>query len=644
MESEGGSIEWQITLLDVTDRKNANDSFLVDKGNRAAELVIANQELLYQNHEKEQRAAELFIANQELIFQNNEKEKRAAELLIANQELSIAAATFESQEVMMVTDANSVILRVNKAFTRFTGYRAEEAIGQTPRILSSGRHSQNFFANMWKSINSLGTWEGEIWNKRKNGEIYPEYLSITAVKNADGIVHNYVATLMGITMSQAAADEIKSLAYYDSLTLLPNRRMLLDKLRQALSSSARSGQYGALLFLDLDHFKMLNDTLGHFVGDLLLQQVATRLTSCVRASDSVARIGGDEFVVLLENLSLHALEAASQTKDIAEKIIQAINQPYQLEKYDYFITSSIGAALLNGHELKSDDLLKQADIAMYQSKSEGRNTLRFFDPIMQEAISAHADLESELRKAIEQQQFQLYYQVQVDVDGRPTGAEALIRWQHPKRGMVSPYHFISLAEETGLIIPIGQWVLDTACAQLNAWQQEPLTQALVIAINVSARQFHQVDFVGQVLNTVHKYAINPALLKIELTESMLINNIKDVVTKMNELSKIGISFSLDDFGAGYSSLQYLKMLPLDQLKIDQSFVHDIATNSSDRAIVRTIITMASSLGMNVIAEGVETESQRQFLLDNGCVHFQGYLYSKPMPMDDFRRLLLQMCV
>ena len=606
-------------------------------------MVIANQELIYENHEKEQRAAELFIANQELIFQNKEKEKRAAELLIANQELSIAAATFESQEVMMVTDANSVILRVNKSFTRFTGYSAEEAIGQTPRILSSGRQSQNFFANMWKSINSVGAWEGEIWNKRKNGEIYPEYLSITAVKNADGIVHNYVATLMGITMSQAAADEIKSLAYYDSLTLLPNRRMLLDKLRQGLASSARSGQHGALLFLDLDHFKTLNDTLGHFIGDLLLQQVANRITSCVRASDSVSRIGGDEFVVLLENLSLQALEAASQTKDIAEKIIQAINQPYVLEKHNYLITSSIGAALFNGYQLKSDELLKQADIAMYQSKSEGRNTLRFFDPVMQDAISAHADLENELRKAIEQQQFQLYYQVQVDANGVPTGAEALIRWQHPKRGMVSPYHFISLAEETGLIIPIGLWVLDNACAQLKSWQQESLTNSLVIAINVSARQFHQADFVEQVLKTVQKHAINPALLKLELTESMLVHNIKDIVTKMDELSKIGIRFSLDDFDTGYSSLQYLKMLPLDQLKIDQSFVRDISINSSDRAIVRTIITMASSLGMNVIAEGVETDSQREFLLENGCLHFQGYLYSKPVPANDFRKLILHCC-
>ena len=541
---------------------------------------------------------------------------------------------------MMVTDANTKILRVNKAFTQFTGYTPEEAIGKTPRLLSSGKQSKNFYSKMWKTINNTGAWEGEIWNRRKSGEVYPEHLSITAVKDADGIVHNYVATLTGITMSQAAADEIKSLAFYDSLTLLPNRRFLLDKLRQALALSSRSGQSGALLFLDLDHFKKLNDTLGHHIGDLLLQEVAARVTNCVRISDSVARIGGDEFVVLLENLSIQPIEAATQTRDVAEKIIKAINQPYQLDIHNYYITVSIGAALFNGDEFNTEELLKQADISMYQSKTEGRNTLRFFDPVMQEAISAQADLERELRKAIENKQFQLFYQLQVNSNGVPIGAEALIRWQHPNRGMISPYSFISLAEETGLIIPIGLWVLDTACAQLSIWHQDKSTKDLVLAINVSARQFHQADFVDQVLSTVLRHEFNPSQLKIELTESILVDNIEDIITKMTELNKIGIRFSLDDFGTGYSSLQYLKMLPLDQLKIDQSFVHDIATDSSDRAIVRTIITMASSLGMNVIAEGVETENQRQFLLDNGCSLFQGYLFSKPISIDDFKKLIL----
>ena len=453
------------------------------------------------------------------------------------------------------------------------------------------------------------------------------------------IVEQEVTNATSIVMSQAAADEIKSLAFYDPLTLLPNRRLLLDRLRQALVSSTRNGEGGALLFLDLDHFKVLNDTLGHDVGDLLLQKVANRLTDCIREEDTVARIGGDEFVVLLEHLSVRTIEAVAQTKIIAQKIIIALNQPYLLNVNTYFNTSSIGATLFNGHEPGTEELLKQADVAMYQSKIEGRNTLRFFDPLMQEAITARADLERKLRNAIEQQEFQLYYQVQADWMGRPFGAEVLIRWQHPERGMILPNYFMPLVEETGLILPIGQWVLETACAQLENWQQGMLTKDLTLSVNVSARQFHQTEFVEQVLSTVNRYGINPNRLKLELTESILVHNINDIITKMSVLSKIGILFSLDDFGTGYSSLQYLKMLPLDQLKIDRSFVRDIATDSSDRAIVCTIISIASTLDINVIAEGVETDKQRQFLLDNGCSNYQGYLFSKPLPIGEFESLL-----
>ena len=574
-----------------------------------------------------------------LLTINNEKGKRADELVIANKELSIAAIAFESQEGMVVTDANSVILRVNSAFTNITGYKAKEVINQTPRLLSSGKHDKAFFMDMWQSINNTGAWDGEIWNKRKSGEIYPEYLTITAVKDAANIVTNYVATHTDITMRQAAADKIQSLAFYDPLTHLPNRRLLLDRLNQAVAASARAVNRGALLFIDLDHFKKLNDTLGHVAGDLLLEQVAARLTACIREGDTVARLGGDEFVVLLEVLSAKAIEAAAQAKTVAEKILSALNQPYQLNTQTYHNTASIGATLFNGHEQAPEELLKQADIAMYHSKTDGRNTLRFFDPRMQEAINVRADMENELRKAIEQFQFQLYYQIQVGSSGQALGAEALIRWNHPQRGIISPFNFIPLAEDTGLILPIGMWVLDTACAQLNTWQQNTLTQDLVLAVNVSAKQFFQVNFVEQVKATLLRHKINPARLKLELTESMLVENINDIIIKMNALSKIGIRFSLDDFGTGYSSLQYLKKLPLNQLKIDQSFVRDIVTDSSDRAIVRTIITMANSLDINVIAEGVETAEQQQFLLDNGCTHYQGYLFSKPVPIGEFEALL-----
>ncbi|MCF7970807.1 MAG: bacteriohemerythrin [Methylococcaceae bacterium] len=561
-------------------------------------------------------------------------ERKAAE-----NELRIAATAFEAQEGMMVTNANNIILRVNNAFTAITGYTSKEAIGQTPRLLSSGRQDKYFYKDMWSQINQTGRWQGEILNRRKNGDIYPEHLTITAVKDSHGTITNYVGTHTDITESKAASDEIKNLAFYDPLTQLPNRRLLLDRLKQAQAFSARSDQKGALLFLDLDHFKTLNDTRGHDVGDLLLQQVASRLSQCVREGDTVARLGGDEFVVLLENLSEQTLAAAAQTKVIGNKVLASLNMPYQLNENIHYSTSSMGAAIFNAHEQSLDTILKQADIAMYQAKESGRNALQFFDPKMQEAITFRADLECELRKAIVLKQFQLHYQIQVNNENQASGAETLIRWQHPKRGMISPFHFISLAEETGLILTIGQWVLDTACMQLSLWQKNPLMRDLSLSVNVSAKQFLQTDFVETVNATVQRHRINPARLKLELTESMLVNNIETVITRMKVLNATGIRFELDDFGTGYSSLQYLKKLPIDQLKIDQSFVRDLATDSSDKAIVRTIILMAHSLDINVIAEGVETVEQQQFLMAHGCMHFQGYLFSKPIPIDEFEDLL-----
>lgn len=563
----------------------------------------------------------------------------AIERELGESELKIAAIAFESQEGMMVTDCNRIILRVNQAFTDITGYSAEDVVGLTPRLLSSDRQGEEFYIAMQESINNFGAWDGEIWNRRKNGDVYPEHMTITAVKDAGGTITNYVATLTDITTSKAASMEIENLAFYDPLTHLPNRRLLLDRLKQALSASARSGQRGALLFLDLDHFKTLNDTLGHDVGDLLLQQVAKRLTSCVREGDTVARLGGDEFVVLLEDLGEDALGAAALTETIGEKILATLNQPYQLNIHEYHSTPSIGATLFNDRDHAIDELLKQADIAMYQSKTEGRNTLRFYDPKMQEAITTRVDLEHELRKALELQQFLLYYQIQVDSFGRPIGAEALIRWNHPLRGMVSPGYFIPMAEETGLIRAIGQWVLDAACAQLKTWQQDVLTRNLVLAVNVSAKQFRQVDFVELVKATVQRHGIDPTRLKLELTESLLVDNINDIIATMAALGGVGIKFSLDDFGTGYSSLQYLKTLPLNQLKIDQSFVRDIATDSSDKAIVLTIIAMAHILDLSVIAEGVETEDQRQFLKDSGCTYYQGYLFSEAVPIEVFDALV-----
>jgi len=554
-------------------------------------------------------------------------------------DLRIAATAFESQEGIMVTDADNVILRVNKAFTEVTGYTAEDAIGNHPGMLASGRHDALFYNTMWQAINTSDYWEGEVWNKRKNGDVYPEKITITAVKDLTGTVTNYVCTLNDITLRKKAEQEIQDLAYYDPLTQLPNRRLMIDRIHHAMAASTRSGNEGALLFLDLDHFKTLNDTLGHDMGDILLQQVAERLRSCVREGDTISRFGGDEFVVLLEGLSTRRIEAAEQAENIANKILSSVNKPYQLASHHYTSSTSIGVTLFDAQQPKVEELLKQADIAMYQAKNDGRNALRFFDPQMQASITDRAKLEDELNQAIEQQQFQLYYQMQVDSSLRPLGAEALIRWIHPERGLISPLNFISVAEQNGAIVAIGQWVLDTACVQLNIWQQDALTRDLTLSVNVSAKQFRQADFIAQVIMTVQQHNINPAQLKLELTESLLLNDIEETIVKMKALAEIGIQFSLDDFGTGYSSLQYLKQLPLYQLKIDKSFVDDLVSDNSDQAIVRTIIAMAHSLGLSVIAEGVETKEQQQRLLTEGCTHYQGYLFGKPVSMTEFNKSL-----
>lgn len=558
---------------------------------------------------------------------------------LAEIELQIAATAFESQSGMMVIDASQKILRVNKAFEKITGYSLNEVKGASLTMFNSGSQDESFYQAMWNEIHDKGYWEGEVWNRRKNGELYPESLNITSVAKNSSIPSYYVGTFNDITSTKAAAEEIQNLAFFDSLTRLPNRRYLLDQLRHALATSKRNGQSGALLFLDLDHFKTLNDTLGHDAGDLLLKQVSERLILCVRENDTVARLGRDEFVLLLEGLK--EAELAAQVEAIGFKILMTLSQPYELDGRNYFSSSSIGVTLFGSQQSEAnvESLLRQADIAMYQAKASGRNTLRFFDPQMQDVISARAAMEIELRTAIKEKQFRLYYQIQVGSAGKVLGVEALIRWQHPDKGIVSPIQFIPLAEDTGLIIPIGQWVLETACAQLVAWQKNKLTQHLSISLNVSAKQFHEQDFVSQIKDAIARYAVNPSLLKLELTESLLLADVDSTIAIMNELKEVGLRFELDDFGTGYSSLQYLKRLPLSQLKIDQSFVRDIATDSSDRAIVLTIITMAHTLGLEVIAEGVETEEQRQYLFENGCMNFQGYLFSQPLPIEQLESLL-----
>jgi len=603
--------------------------------------------------------------------------------LKAEHELRIAAAAFESQEGILVTDADNNILRVNKSFTELTGYSADEIIGKPAGILKSGRQDSEFYAQMWDSINRDKYWQGEIWNKRKNGVIYPEWLCITAITNPEGEVTNYVGTFTDISQRKADEQRIKDLAYYDSLTKLPNRTLLFDRLNLALNASHRNKTHGALMFLDLDNFKTLNDTLGHDRGDQLLVEVGRRLQSCVREVDTVARLGGDEFVVMLECLDEQEIEAAIQAHAVAEKIRSNLAEFYMLKTnpdragslpsstlppslavgrdgslpsstlppslavenklqpfVEHYSTGSIGFVLFLGHGTSSEELLKRADLAMYQAKQAGRNVIRAFVPEMQEALNLRASLETDLRNALDRNELSLHYQVQVDASGQPVGAEALVRWNQAERGMVSPAEFIPLAEETGLILPIGHWILRQGCETLANWTKHPETRELKLAVNISSRQLSQADFVEQVRTLLAETGANPALLKLEITESVILDNVDDTIDKMHAVRDLGVNFSMDDFGTGYSSLSYLQKLPLQQLKIDQSFVRNMAFNNHDSAIIRTILALGKNLDLNVIAEGVETEVQREYLANYGCLIFQGYLFGRPIPADKFRQSLL----
>ena len=568
-------------------------------------------------------------------------ERKQAEDALRESEELLRSITDNASTVIFLKDVAGRYLHVNRQYEKLFHVPNATVQGKTDHDIFPRDMADAFIRNDQMVIQSGQPLEVEECIPHDDG--IHTYISVRfPLRNASGGIYAVCGIATDITEHKRAKEEIENLAFYDPLTHLPNRQLLLDRLKQALASSARSGREGALLFIELDNFKTLNDTLGHDIGDLLLQQVAQRLESCIREGDTVARLSGDEFVVMLEDLSERDLEAAAQAEAIGEKILATINQPYQLAAHEHHTTTSIGVTLFCDHDQDQDELLKQADIAMYQAKKAGRNTLRFFDPAMQDTINALVTLESDLRRAVSaQEQFLLHYQAQVDSSGRWIGAEALVRWQHPKRGMVSPAEFIPLAEESGLILPLGHWVLATACRQLAAWAAQPEAAHLTVAVNISAKQFHLPTFVEEVLTLVDHFGVNPAKLKLEITESLMVENVDEIIIKMASLKARGISFSIDDFGTGYSSLQYLKRLPLDQLKIDQSFVHDIADDDNDKAIVRTIIAMAQSMNLNVIAEGVETETQRQLLLNKGCTAYQGYLFGKPAPIEQFEALLKQ---
>ena len=532
--------------------------------------------------------------------------------------------------------SDGMFIDCNQAFVDMSGYQRDEVLGRTSLELGiwPDTRDRQTMMNMLRQDSSVCGLEVQL--RRKDGKIGWGQISASVIE-IDG-VRCVLSITRNISAAKTAEKTIQSLAFYDPLTGLPNRRMLMERLRQSQDAGAKGGHSQALLMIDLDHFKTLNDTLGHPCGDLMLKEVARRIIACTHEADTVCRMGGDEFVVVLEDLSIVAEEAAAQAQGVGEKILVAIEQPCLLDNHEFHSTASIGIAVFGDRQDSTDEFLQQAEIALYQAKAAGRNTLRFFSPALQAAVNARATLEEDLRQGIKTKQFLLYYQPQVE-QGHVTGAEALIRWKHPRRGIVPPDEFIPLAEESRLILPLGEWVLEAACAQIALWAGREETAHLKVAVNISALQFRQPSFVEQVLATLNRTGAKPENLRLELTESMLVENIEDVIAKMNELQSHGLRFSLDDFGTGYSSLSYLKRLPLDRLKIDRSFVHDMLVDATSGAIAQTILSLGRAMGVAVIAEGVETEEQRDYLAGHGCYSFQGFLFSPPLPLEQFEAFL-----
>lgn len=556
-----------------------------------------------------------------------------------DQEARIAATAFESQQGMVVTDARGRILRVNQAFVRITGYSERELLGRNPSMLSSGRHDETFYRQMWQSIHQAGSWEGEVWNRRRNGELYPECLLISAVTGSDGRVTHYVGALHDISRQKAAEDEALQLAFFDPLTGLPNRRYLLDMLTGLADGARPGGHFGALLLVDLDHFKRVNDLIGHHQGDELLRRITLELQHPLRDTDTVARLSGDEFAVLLAGLSPDQEHAAYIAERIATELIKALQLDLPGEQHAVQVSASIGVTLFQIRQAKPQYIMQQADIALQQAKGEGRNRFCFFDSSLQEQMRGRLRLEADLREALPKSQFRLYFQRQMDAAGVILGAEVLLRWEHHERGMVSPAEFIPLAEENRQIIAIDHWVLEAACCQLEVWARRSETRALTLAVNISTLQFKETDFVNQVRQILKRTGAPPERLKIEVTEGMFLENPEEASEKMQALKALGLTFALDDFGTGFSSLSYLNRLPLDQLKIDQSFVREVLDDPASASIVASTIALAHSLELEVIAEGVETEAQKNWLVVHDCQRFQGYLFGRPQPLAEFEKAI-----
>ncbi|WP_161539659.1 sensor domain-containing protein [Paramagnetospirillum kuznetsovii] len=553
----------------------------------------------------------------------------------AEAEMQLAASVFHTtQEGILITDGNGIILSVNPAFTEITGYAADEAVGKTPRLLKSHHHDKQFYAELWRSLVSTGGWQGELWNRRKSGEAYLEWLTISAIRGDDGRYNRFVSVFTDVTELRRKDEQIRHQAYHDALTGLPNRALLGDRLEHAIEIAQREGRQVAVLFLDLDRFKVVNDSLGHQEGDKLLQSTALRIQDAVRRSDTVGRLGGDEFIVILSDF-----EDTTEVAQVAEKIITSLSLPHDLAGHAVHSSTSIGIAVFPQDARDSNGLLMNADVAMYQAKAAGRGTYRFFDPSMTQRAVERLEMEASLRRAMENGEFQLFYQPKIHVPtGEVCGAEALIRWRKPDGTLVSPGDFIPVAEETGLIVPIGYWVMEEACRQVAQWRQAGLPP-ITVSVNLSVRQFRDLDLVDRVQAILNQAGIPGTAIEVELTESAVMESPEKAIITLRQIRDLGLRVSVDDFGTGYSSLAYLKRFPISTIKIDRSFVSDLGTDPEDAAIVQTIIGLARTLKLDVVAEGVETDTQLAFLSEMGCAVVQGFYYSRPVPPEDFAERL-----
>ena len=550
--------------------------------------------------------------------------------------LRLADEIFEhSSEAILITDARKRIISANPAFTQTSGYSLTEVRGQNPKVLASGKHDAEFYRAMWKSINTTGSWTGEIWDKHKLGHLYPKWMKIMAINDEHGKVMYYVSISTDSSASKEAEENIRHLAYYDVLTGLPNRTLLHDRIKQQLATAHRDNQSFALLFIDLDRFKYVNDSMGHVVGDQLLQLVASRLQESVREGDTVSRIGGDEFVILLRDTDAEGAAFVAQAL-----LDMLLRQPFEIDGMSIPVHASIGISIYPDNGLDIGTLIKHADVAMYRAKEEGRNGFRFFTTEMNSRINQLFSMEKDLRLALDRNEFYLCFQPQMNLASRQLcGAEALIRWKHPEKGLISPAEFIPVAEETGQIIAIGEWVLRTVCKKIASWRTQGLPQHFPVAVNLSIRQLLQPDFTQLVTSLLQEYSIQPGELELEMTESIMLNDVQNALAFLTTMRDLGVRLSIDDFGTGYSSLSYLKKMPVHKLKIDQSFVRDIQTDQNDEAIVRSIINLAHQFNFNVIAEGIETSEQLDYLQTLGCDEMQGYFYARPLPEDEFVRFV-----